>query len=211
VTEQGTRALICDFGGVLTNPLVEALTAAHGRFGVTLEDVGDAMARIGQREGRNPLFEVEKGLLSEAEFVRRLESELGDEVTLGSFRETYFDHLHPNGRMVDYMRSLKSRGLRMALLTNNIREWEPHWRAKVPEIDEIFDVVVDSSRVGMRKPEPEIYELTLERLGDGLTAQECIFVDDVELNCQTARELGMHAVLFDDTEQAITELERLLG
>ena len=63
------------------------------------------------------------------------------------------------------MRELRDAGLRMALLTNNVREWEPRWRPMLPEIDEIFEVVVDSAFVGMRKPEPEIYLLTVERLG----------------------------------------------
>ena len=72
-----------------------------------------------------------------------------------------------------------------------MREWEPLWRAKLPEIDEIFEVVVDSAFVGMRKPEPEIYELTLERLGDGLAAEDCLFVDDIDVNCDAARALGM--------------------
>ena len=62
------------------------------------------------------------------------------------------------------MRDLRDRGYVMGLLTNNVREWEPRWRAMLP-VDEIFGVIVDSAFVGMRKPEPEIYELTVERLG----------------------------------------------
>ena len=62
------------------------------------------------------------------------------------------------------MRELRERGYKLAICTNNVREWEPLWRAKLP-VDEIFDVVVDSAFVGMRKPEPRIYEITLERLG----------------------------------------------
>jgi len=62
----------------------------------------------------------------------------------------------------------------------------------------------------MRKPEPEIYTLTIERLGDGLRAADCVFVDDIELNCEAARELGMTAVLFEDTDQARVDIERAL-
>ena len=61
----------------------------------------------------------------------------------------------------------------------------------------------------MRKPEPEIYELTLERLGDA-GAAECLFVDDVEVNVEAARELGLTAVHFRDNEQAIPEIEAAL-
>jgi len=126
-------------------------------------------------------------------------------------RDVYFEHLHPNPAMIDFMRELRGRGLRMAMLTNNVREWEPHWRAKLPELDEIFELVVDSAFVGMRKPDPRIYELTVERLGDGLSASDCAFVDDNEVNVVAARELGMSAVQFRDNEQARAELEAILA
>jgi putative hydrolase of the HAD superfamily len=90
-----------------------------------------------------------------------------------------------------------------------VREWEPLWRAKLPELDELFELVVDSAFVGLRKPDPEIYTLTLERLG-GVRADECVFVDDLEPNCEAARALGMAAVRFVSAEQAIPEIESAL-
>ena len=77
------------------------------------------------------------------------------------------------------------------------------------EIDEIFSVVVDSGFVGARKPERAIYELTLERLGT--PAAETVFLDDVEINVAAADELGLRAVLFEDTRQAIAALESALA
>ena len=205
------RAVVSDFGGVLTSPLIESFLAYQDRSGVRFEDLGRAMQRVAEKSGGEyPLFRLEKGEISEREFLASIEEELGGGVRLDSLRETYFAHLHPHREMIDYMRELRGRGLRMAILTNNVREWEPHWRAKLPEIDEIFDVVVDSAFVGMRKPDPRIYELTIERLGDGLSAAECVFVDDTEVNCEVARELGMHAVQFRDFEQARAELEAIL-
>jgi putative hydrolase of the HAD superfamily len=76
-------------------------------------------------------------------------------------------------------------------------------------VDELFEVVVDSGFVGMRKPDPGIYELTLERLG-GVPAAECAFVDDIDVNCEGARKLGMHPVHFKDAPQAIAEVEAIL-
>ena len=105
------------------------------------------------------------------------------------------------------MRELRRRGYKLAICTNNVREWERLWRAKLP-VDEIFDVVVDSAFVGTRKPEPRIYEITLDRLA--VSAGATVFVDDVELNCAAARELGLSAVWFQSTEQAIDEIERAL-
>jgi putative hydrolase of the HAD superfamily len=125
-----------------------------------------------------------------------------------SFGERYFEHLHPNERLIAYMRELRGRGYRLAICTNNVREWEARWRAMLP-VDEIFDVVVDSGFVGCRKPEPRIYELTLERLG--VAAQAALLVDDIEVNCDGARELGIEAVWFQSTDQAIEEIELLLA
>ena len=105
------------------------------------------------------------------------------------------------------MRELRGRGYRLAICTNNLRDWEARWRAMVP-VDEIFDVVVDSAFVGTRKPEPEIYKLTLERLG--VAAEAALLIDDVEVNCEAARELGMRAVWFRSAEQAITDTEASL-
>ena len=94
------------------------------------------------------------------------------------------------------------------MLTNNVREWEPLWRTMLP-VDEIFETVVDSGFVGCRKPEAQIYEITLERLG--MPAEACLFVDDIDVNCDGARELGITAVHFRDTEQAIAEVRALLA
>ena len=204
------RAVISDFGGVLTTPLINSFIAYQRESGIGLEDLGKAMAKVMEADGgRHPLFELEKGKLSEEEFTRRLGDALGR--PLGTMRETYFENLHPNEPMIGLMRELRDHGLRMALLTNNVREWEPLWRAKLPDVDAIFEVIVDSAFVGMRKPDPAIYTLTVDRLGDGLRAADCLFVDDVELNCDAARELGMTAVHFRDNDQAIAEVRAVIS
>jgi putative hydrolase of the HAD superfamily len=205
------RAVISDFGGVLTTPLVESFAAYQRRSGITPRELGEAMVRIVEVSGRHPLHELERGRITEERFLRELEEELGGDVALHEFQETYFEALDPNEEMIALMRDLRRRGYRMALLTNNVREWEARWRAMLPDIDEIFEVVVDSAFVGMRKPEHGIYELTVERLGDGLSAEQCVFVDDVEVNCLAAEELGMRAVHFRDTAQAAAEVETVLG
>ena len=205
------RAVISDFGGVLTNPLIEAFAAYQESSGIATADLGRALQASAERCGVHPLFALERGEISEAEFRRRVEDELADGRRLEGFREVYFEHLQPNRAMIDYMAELRGRGLRIALLTNNVREWEPLWRAKLPELDDVFELVVDSAFVGMRKPEPEIYELTLDRLGDGLRGRDCVFVDDLEPNCETARTLGMTPVLFRDAAQAIPEIEAALN
>jgi putative hydrolase of the HAD superfamily len=205
------EAVISDFGGVLTSPLMDSFAAFQDSSGISLESLGSAMAAVAGRIGVNPLFELETGRMSERSFLRavsdELTAQLGRPVELHGFGERYFEHLHPNERMIDYMKELKRRGYKLAICTNNVREWEQLWRAKLP-VDEIFDEVVDSAFVGARKPEPRIYEITLERLD--VPAGAALFVDDVELNCSAARELGLSAVWFRSTEQAIAEIERAL-
>jgi putative hydrolase of the HAD superfamily len=203
------RALISDFGGVLTSPLHEGFLAYQEESGVSLEELGRAMARATVEHGDHPLFVLERGEITEREFRARVEPHLEDGFDLSRLRTLYFERLRPNSAMIDFVRSQRRRGIRTALLTNNVREWEPHWRSKLPEIDELFEVVVDSAFVGMRKPDPAIYELTLDRLG--VRAEDCVFVDDLEPNCETARGLGMIAVRFESPEQAIAELRSALA
>lgn len=204
------EAVISDFGGVLTTPLVHGFAAFQEESGIPVEAFGQALGRLAERDGVNPLFVLEKGEMTEAEFLARVEGALrevlGREVTLEAFGERYFAALAPNEELFAHYRALHRGGLRLAMLTNNVREWEPRWRAMLP-IDEIFDLVVDSAFVGMRKPEAGIYALTLERLG--LPARACAFVDDLEVNVAAARELGFHGVHFRETAQAIEELKAL--
>ncbi|MGI8429783.1 MAG: HAD family hydrolase [Solirubrobacteraceae bacterium] len=210
-TNSPVKAVISDFGGVLTSPLIEAFIALGASLGMSLETLGIAMAAVTEN-GSNPLFELETGRISEASFLHtlgaQLSAQLGREIELHGFGERYFEQLHPNERLIEYMRELRDRGYKLAICTNNVREWEALWRAKLP-VEEIFDVVVNSALVGARKPEPRIYEVTLERLG--LPPGAALLLDDVELNCAAARQLGIGAVQFRSTEQAIEEIETALA
>ena len=208
----GVEAVVSDFGGVLTTPLIEAFAALQAEKQIPLEAFGGGMARAAERNGgEQPLFALETGAISEREFVALLSDGiaevLGRPVDLDGFGAAFFAALRPNEELFAFMRELHGRGFRMAILTNNVREWEPLWRAMLP-IDEIFELVVDSAFVGLRKPDPAIYELLLGRLG--LPAGATAFLDDLEVNCDAARALGMNAVHFRDNAQAIAELEALL-
>jgi putative hydrolase of the HAD superfamily len=209
------RAVISDFGGVLTSPLFEAFAKFQADHGIALESLGQAMVKATEeRGGENPLYALERGELRESEFLGLVGAALkeitGRDVDMRGFAEQYFGTLTPNEEMIGYLRSLKAdRGIQLAMLTNNVREWEAKWRSFIPEIDELFPVIVDSAFVGMRKPERAIYLLTVERLG--LEPADCAFVDDLEVNCHAAAEVGLHAVRFESTDQAIRDLEALLG
>ncbi len=204
------EAIVCDFGGVLTTPLLTSFMAIQDEIGISPEMLGEAMRALTEEDGENPLYALERGEVTEADFLERLagglEPLLGHRPHLHRFREVYFEALHPNPPMIELMRELKAGGKRMAMLTNNVREWEPVWRSMLP-VDEIFETVVDSGFVGARKPEARIYEMTLERLG--LPGEACLFIDDLLPNIEGARAAGLAAVHFRDNDQAIPEIRAL--
>jgi putative hydrolase of the HAD superfamily len=206
------RALVCDVGGVLTTPLLAGFAAFQDHAGVPLEAVGRAVAAVTEEDGANPVHELELGRMTEADFLdrigRALSAEVGRPVAMHEFAERYWAALGPNEAMLDLAARARGAGYRTALLTNNVREWEPRWRA-IFAVDELFEVVVDSAFVGLRKPDPAIYRLTCERLG--LPAGECLFVDDLEPNVEAARAVGLGAVQYRDPEQAVAEVLAALG
>jgi len=212
MTDGGIEAVICDFGGVLTTPLIQSFMAFQDTTGITTEVLGKGMQAATEANGENPLFEMERGEITEVAFLEKLtdslEPLLGHRPEMHRFKEIYFEALDPNPEMIELMRELKAEGYRMAMLTNNVREWEPLWRSMLP-VDEIFETVVDSGFVGCRKPESKIYALTLERIG--MSPEQCLFVDDILVNCEGAQKAGMSAVHFQDSDQAITEIRAALG
>jgi putative hydrolase of the HAD superfamily len=206
------RAVLSDFGGVLTTPLRGPFDVVASRAGLSADELRAALTAVSARDGVHPFFELECGRMTEARFLASLEEmlrrQLGREISCADFSELLWAGLEPNEPMIELMAALRAEGYRMALVTNNVREWESRWRAMAP-IDDIFEVVVDSAQVGMRKPDPGIYDLTVRRLG--VPAQACLFVDDLETNCGGARDAGMRAVVYRDPEQATMDIRAALN
>lgn len=203
--------VITDYGGVLTNPLMETLEHFAGTIGETPDALLNAIVAATERHGAEPMALLEVGAITEAEMVGRVAAELpGGGLALPegrTFGEVWFAGRVGNEEFVDYLRGLGADGYRLALLTNNVVEWEHLWRATVPA-DELFDVVVNSAHEGVRKPAPEIYERLLERLGT--RPERCLFVDDLEANLAVAAQMGMATVHFRDTGQAAAEITGFL-
>ncbi|MGK2877931.1 MAG: HAD family hydrolase [Solirubrobacterales bacterium] len=216
----GVRVIISDFGGVLTNPLEEAFIAWQQDTGIPLEELGKAMFTIAEKLGENPLYKLEKGEISEPHFEKvmedQLRSQLGDDTEFVDFAEFYFSQLTPNQPFLDFLFEYKAGGGRLALLTNNVKEWEPRWRAMLP-IDELFEAITDSGFEGTRKPEPLIYEITFQRITElagleDVKRSECVLVDDIEINCDAARDFGFKAVRYHgDCADVLRELKPLLA
>jgi putative hydrolase of the HAD superfamily len=206
------KAVISDFGGVVTQPLFEGFRRAHEEIGVPIEALGAAMKLTAARNPEPPLWTLERGQMSEADFIAGLEATLtevtGRPVSLDGYGARLMGELEPNEPLLARYRELGASGVRLAILTNNVREWHDIWRSAF-DIDTLFELVVDSAFEGTRKPEPRIYEITLDRLG--LEAGDCVFIDDVEVNVTAARDLGLHGIHFRDTDQVLAELDALVS
>ncbi|NYI05367.1 HAD family hydrolase [Allostreptomyces psammosilenae] len=204
--------LVCDYGGVLTNPLIETFTTFSQTTGLSLEALGGALAAHTEKYGKPPMAALEVAEITEAEFVERLLPFLPEEaaeVLSGQpFGELWFRGRLPNQELIDFLKELREGGVRLAMLTNNVVEWRPRWRAQMP-VDELFELVVDSSEEKVRKPDPEIYQRLVSRLG--VPAERVLLLDDTEENLVAAREQGLQALLFQDTAQAVAGICAALG
>jgi epoxide hydrolase-like predicted phosphatase len=141
--------------------------------------------------------------------VQRAPEVIGREIDLDAYQQFTRDMpLGIHWPVVHRIRRLRGDGLKVGLLTNNVKEFGSAWRATFP-VDDLFDVVVDSSEVGLRKPDPRIYLLTCERLG--VLPAASVFVDDNRDNVEAARAVGIEAVHFgDEPLTAIADLDAIL-
>ncbi|MGH9000785.1 MAG: HAD family hydrolase [Acidimicrobiia bacterium] len=155
---------------------------------------------------------LETGKLSLADFHRRLVERSADH--LGApLAADFFDRflatlaLAVNWTVIHRIRELRADGYRTAILTNNIKEWREVWKASIPM--DLFDVVIDSSEVGLRKPEPAIFELTCERLGVDPAA--AVFLDDSPRHVAAAEAAGLTGIVVTDPTSALAALDEILA
>jgi epoxide hydrolase-like predicted phosphatase len=134
---------------------------------------------------------------------------LGKPIDMGAYLKFMADMpVGVHWPVVHKAREIKAGGVPIALLTNNVKEWGDHWRSTFP-VDELFEIVVDSSEVGMRKPDRRIYLLTCEQVG--VAPEAAVFVDDNAENIGAAQALGMETVHFgEDPFVAVAELDAIL-
>jgi epoxide hydrolase-like predicted phosphatase len=194
--------LLVDFGGVLTTSVWDSFADFCRAKG--LEE--NAVKRL-FREDPDALADLralETGELEEDEFERRFAKRLGL-ADAADLIESLFRGMKPAEPMVDAVRSAHDGGVRTGLVSNS---WSTtHYDRDL--LGELFDVVVISAEVGLHKPQPEIYVLAADRLGE--PPERCVFVDDLRENCAGAEAVGMTAVLHRDAEETISRLEELLG
>ena len=205
------RGLIVDFGGVLTTSIADAFRAFCEREGLDRDRLG-AMLRDSYRtdDPASLVARVEVGAISDEDFERELavvlSEGLQEPLVAEGLVERMLGGVKPELRMIETVRAARERGTATALLSNS-------WSSRQYWIDgyqpdELFDAVVISGEVGMRKPDPRIFLLAAERLG--LEPADCVFVDDFRENVEAAERVGMHGVFHDDPDRTIPELDRLL-
>jgi epoxide hydrolase-like predicted phosphatase len=202
------RGLIVDWGGVLTMPIHMAIGSWLKATGVERDHYGTVLGRwIEPLPGEmSPVHQLERGEIDVEDFEHMLSSALaheGSAVEAQGLVSTMFADL---AIYEDSMTSLVTRahaaGIRTGLLSNS-------WGLDYDRSDwlDMFDVVVISGEVGMRKPEREIFELTLERMG--LPAGECVFIDDMAHNVAAAAKAGLAGIVHRSFDETATELEAL--
>lgn len=205
------RGLIIDWGGVLTTPLREAIDAWIEAdaidSGVYREVMREWLSAAVDGEA-NPIHGLEDGSLEPAEFERRLAARLrtrtGAAVAAEGLLGRMFLAFEPVPPMYEVLRRARAAGVLTCLLSNS---WGDNYPREL--FGGLFDGVVISSEVGLRKPDPAIYAHALDLLG--LRAHECAFVDDLKHNVRAAADLGIAAVHHVDAERTTARLEELLG
>ena len=209
------EAICWDIGGVFSPRPVDAIARFGARHGVDPDELLAAVFGDYGTDGDHPWHRLERGELPLAEAWPQIEAgavALGIEFSLADFFGSFAGDEHDRGVVTDTVLEFHALGVRMAVITNNVREFSQGegggWRSLIP-ID-TMTVVVDSSAVGMRKPNPAIFHHTLDELGVGAAA--AVFVDDTPANVDAAREVGMHGVLCGaDPAVAMAELRTVVA
>ncbi len=208
------KAVIFDFGGVITASPFEAFNVLEDERGLPRDFVrtvnatnphDNAWAKFERAEIDGRMFDV----LFEAEaeaLGHSLEGRAVLAVLSGSIRPA----------MVSALDLLKTEGYRLACITNNVPSGHGAGMARSGDSKDAyeqvfvrFEYVIESSKAGVRKPDPRIYLMMCEQLG--LVPAECIYLDDLGINCKPAAQLGMHAIKVVSGEQALADLGAVLG
>jgi epoxide hydrolase-like predicted phosphatase len=210
------RGLLVDYGGVLTNPLPEFMARWVEADGIDPDRFAELMRRwLGPAAEHNPVHDLETGRIGAAEFERLLAAELLEQATAGDaagaeaqadraagMLTRMFAGMRVEPSMVDVVRAARTAGVRTGLLSNS---WGLDYERD--GWDTLFDAVVISGEVGLRKPDAAIYALAAQRLA--LAPEQIVFVDDLRPNVRAAAAAGMVGVQHVDLESTVSELEIL--
>jgi epoxide hydrolase-like predicted phosphatase len=200
-------AVIFDLGGVVLGSPLHAIAAFEREQGIPAGFVNRVVMETAPEGAWSRL---ERGELALEQFFVAFERDCaaaGQVLSARAMMERMAESAQPRLAMLEAVQRIRARGLKTAALTNNWQDEsrEEDARALRPH----FDAYVESSVVGLRKPDPRIYQLACDELG--VHPAEAVFLDDIGRNLKTARQLGMATIKVDDPDRALTELEELLG
>lgn len=203
-------AVLFDFHGVLTDASPWGAFAAAGGDADPEAVLHVFMGDYGA-DTDHPWHQLERGEITMAEFgvglIQRA-ADAGIELDFTALREYHAEMaVHP--RMVETIAKLKADGYKTALVTNNIKEAGDEWRSLL-DLDALFDAVVDSCVVGMRKPNPAIFLHALTQMG-GVAPERAVFLDDHPVNVAGAERAGLRGILVEDVDAALEQLAALLS
>lgn len=206
-------AVLFDFGGVFTPSPLHGLRAAAHELGIPPEVAFATVFGGYDQDTDHPWHRLERGEVSIEDAmaaITALGREAGHELDPIAMLMKGFGGSIIREDVVELAREVRAAGLRTAIVTNNIKEFSDSWRALLP-VAELFDLVVDSCEEGVRKPDPRIFSITLERLG-GVPPERAVFLDDAPGNVRAAQLLGLHAIEVGvEHAPAVAELRALLA
>ncbi len=196
-------AVVFDLGGVVMESPLHAIARYENDHGIAHNAINHAIVAAGEQGAWSRL---ERGELGVEELFEPLQADCrraGIEIDARRMMEYIAEAGVARPRMIEAIRRIRERELGVAALTNNWPSDGPN-----PLLDH-FDVFIESSVVGMRKPDPRIYELVCRELG--VEPGQAAFLDDIGRNLKTARALGMTTIKVDDPDEALRELAAVLG
>ena len=209
MAEPAIRAVLWDFGGVILDSPFDAFRRYEEEKGLPVDFIRGLNTR---NPDDNAWAKLERSEVDIDAFCALFEAEAqeaGHRLNAREIVALLSGEIRP--QMVAALRAVKEAGYKTACLTNNVRTSRrtPEREAQVAEVMRLFDAVVESSKVGVRKPEPRFYEIACEILG--IAPAEAVFLDDLGVNLKPARAMGMRTIKVSGPDQAIAELEQVLG
>jgi epoxide hydrolase-like predicted phosphatase len=206
-------AVLFDYGGVFTPSPFAAAEAYAVAIGAEPEVLVEVVFGSYDTDGDHAWHRLERGEVAFVEAIAEIAANAqaaGFAFEAGEmFRSIAGDHIDREV-VIEAVRRARAHGARTAILTNNIKEYGEAWRRTLP-VDELFDCIVDSSHEGVRKPDPAIYRIALERVGVA-DPSRAVFLDDFAANVEAARALGMHGIVVgSDPRPALDALDALLS
>jgi len=210
------EAVFWDFGGVFTGSPFYHLENYARSLGTTNERLLEHVFGRYEANGDHPWHRLERGEGTLADALEAAAEACRADGIEGFTFEGFFKAMTGTNSderrelVVSKVRELNEAGIQQAIITNNAKEFGDMWRKLIP-VDELFEAVVDSSAVGMRKPDLRIYQLALDQLGVS-NPETSVFLDDFEPNVAAARQLGIHGILVEhDISDALAELDMVIA